>query len=243
MNAIYNLRFFFIAFYVNSPLLCWNDILLFRNPAISFKSLKPHPLNELMVSLLMMCNFCRKLLFHFKFSPRMRNIFIVLKSSCFSGDKNDEFNNTHAFNVTADLNETVLNFFHSVSRNSSRESKVIFHLNLAACSLQKRFQKREIKISLPKCLFSPWIINYHRFFCLFYIHLRCVHSFAILNDNHKEFIWLLRVRYMWPFWTKRVSCWTWSFFSFHFCFVCFSTNNSHKLWFWYIFLTFTRKRQ
>lgn len=153
MNAIYNLRFFFVAFYVNSSLLCWNEIFSFRNSATSFKSLKTHLLNELTVSLLMMCNFCRKLLFHFKFQPRMRKHFycleIFLTMLFFRGDKNDEFNNTHAINVTRQISmklswiSFILFLFLSfwVSLNSSRESKVIFHKKPRCLRAAKLFSK------------------------------------------------------------------------------------------------------
>lgn len=45
----------------------------------------------------------------------------------FRGDKNEALNSTHAFNVIADLNETVVDFFFPVSFHSAGESKVIFH--------------------------------------------------------------------------------------------------------------------
>lgn len=54
----------------------------------------------------------------------MRNIFIVSK---FSGDKNDAFNNAHVFNVIANLNETVVDFFF-FELQLCQESKVIFHV-------------------------------------------------------------------------------------------------------------------
>lgn len=54
----------------------------------------------------------------------MRKHFYCLE---ISGDKNDAFNNAHVFNVIANLNETVVDFFF-FELQLWQESKVIFHV-------------------------------------------------------------------------------------------------------------------